>query len=454
LFKLIRSPSGKVVNKVATEPVPLFRPLPEDARAALEALPAVLDAAMPSSAHGAHRRDLPQAVRELSALLTFARGDLGRPYWSAPRLASAYARYFLPWNLIRLIRLLPGLNLPAPGPETLVADLGSGPLTMPLALWLAFPGWRDVPLRITAVDSSSRALDLGREIFLRLAPGSPWRIRTLRAPLHKALRMLDGRPRLITLGNVLNELAGQPGDRAGNRAGGRGDERGTGRMADLTGLLSRLEDGGAVCAVEPGTRLGALALEQLRAGGIAAGLWPSSPCTHNGPCPLLEKRPGRHRNRGWCHAVMDARQAPAWLHELARAAGLAKTSLSLSHLVLHAGGAIEREPCSARILSDAFAVPGLNPDLNPALIPDLGQDLGQARYACTAQGLALLVASDGAAGTMISQGALVRVRPVHPPRTDARSGARMVTLETSTQEARSTGDTRRRGAGSRGRAKR
>ena len=376
--------------------------MPEAAHAVLAAFPAVLDVVMPLS--GTHRRDLPEAVRTLSALLTFERSALHRPYWSAPRLTSAYLRYFLPWNLIRLIRLLPGLKLPPPKPEALLADLGSGPLTWPLALWLSFPDWRDVPLHITAVDSSDRALDLGREIFRRLAPDSPWRIHTLRAPLHKALRILRGRPWLITLGNVLNELAGQPGK---NRDDRNGDDASlTGVLTELAGILAGLlEEGGAVCAMEPGTRLGGLVLEQLRAGGIAAGLHPGSPCTHAGPCPLLE-RPGR----GWCHAILDTGQTPAWLHELAQTAGLAKTALSLSHLVLHAKRPPEREPGLARILSGPFAVP----------------DLGLARYACTSQGLAL-IATPGA----VPQGSVVRVRPLRPPRTDARSGARIVIPDAS-----------------------
>ena len=368
--------------------------MPEAARAVLNTLPAVLDAVMPLS--GRRRRDLPEAVRALSALLTFDREGLHRPYWSSPRLASAYLRYFLPWNLIRLIRLLPGLKLPPPEPGALLTDLGSGPLTFPLALWLAFPDWRNVPLHITAVDSSGQALDLGREIFRRLAPDAPWRIHTLRAPLHKGLRVLRGRPRLITLGNVLNELAGRPGkSRDGDGASLAG------MLAELAeSLAKRLEEGGAVCAVEPGTRLGGMSLARLRACALAAGLHPGSPCTHAAPCPLLE-RPGR----GWCHTILDTSQTPAWLRELARTAGLAKTSLSLSHLVLHSGQALARKADLARVLSEAFVVPGL----------------GLGSYACTGQGLALIVGEDA-----VPRDSVIRVRQVHPPRTDAKSGARIV----------------------------
>jgi hypothetical protein len=119
----------------------LFTPLSADARRALEQLPAALDAVLPLKT--AHRRDLPAAVQELSARLTCERGGNERPYWSSPRLASAYLRYFLPWNLARLIRLMGGLELPDPPAEAaqraMLLDIGSGPLTLPLALWLAKP---------------------------------------------------------------------------------------------------------------------------------------------------------------------------------------------------------------------------------------------------------------------------------------------------------------------------
>ena len=104
---------------------------------------------------------------------------------------------------------------------------------------------------------------------------------------------------------------------------------------------------------------------------------------------------------------MDTSQAPLWLRELARAAGLSKTALSVSHLVLRSGKTASPAAGNARVLSDAFAVPGL----------------GLARYACTSQGLALIAAAGS-----VPQGAVVSVRDAQPPRTDARSGARIVTL--------------------------
>ena len=53
------------------------------------------------------RKELPHACRELSEYLTTEREMLSRPYWTNPRLLSAYFHYFLMWNLIRLCKLFP-----------------------------------------------------------------------------------------------------------------------------------------------------------------------------------------------------------------------------------------------------------------------------------------------------------------------------------------------------------
>lgn len=393
--------------RLATPPVsgkgpgtPLFRPLTPEMAAFLTGLPTLLNQIMPLS--GAHRRTLPDAVHELSGLLTSERGGLDMPYWSAPRLTSAYIRYFLPWNLVRLGCFLPGLSLPQPTEGALIVDLGSGPLTLPLALWLSFPAWRDVPLDILATDSSGQPLDIGRKLFQLVAPESPWRIRTLRAPLHKALRDLRGEPLLITAGNVLNELA--------DKRDRRDESTQAERMAELASrFASLLHPDGALLCIEPGNRLGGTVLEQLRAGAMEEGLTPVSPCPHPNDCPLLDRRgPGS----GWCHAALDSGQAPDWLLALSKDAGLGKTGLSLSHMLLRPKGAPpEHAPAkegteTARILSDAFAVPGL----------------GLARYACTGKGLALIAAS-----AAIAQGTLIAVRPSRPPQTDPKSGARVMT---------------------------
>ena len=351
-----------------------------------------------------HRADLPEAIRDLSAMLTYERGGLGRSYWSAPRYVSAYLRYFLPWNLVRLTGLLPGLDLPVPvcdaeTPVT-IADLGSGPLTLPIALWLSRPDWRAVPLTLVCVDTVPRPMEMGRSILEHMAKlsGEPlnWTIRLVRSPLMQSFRELRS-PYLLMAGNVLNELKDKPGVSV--------DER----MADLAVAVGRtLHPEGTALFVEPGTRLGGTLTAKLRETALEEGLTPVAPCPHLGPCPLLETR-----ERRWCHASQLA-VAPAWLADLARYAKLPKDSLSLSFMQLRPESeaapiaktalfpAMDPNGVVARILSESFPVPGM----------------GHARYACTEDGFAIIPAAGD-----IPSGALVACRRPASPRKDAKTGA-------------------------------
>ncbi len=394
-------------TQVKAQAVPLFGADSAFCRDAFAALPKVLDSVMPLQR--SHRADLPEAVRDLSEILTSERNELGRSYWSSPRFVSAYVRYFLPWNLVRLTRLLPSLSLPAPTPEArlpIVMDLGCGPLTLPLALWLSRPDWRKIPLKLVAVDTAPRPMELGRALIKALAAALDedllWQIELVRMPFLRSLREVRGTPHLLMAGNVLNEWRD------------RGNSTREERLDSLAGSVSRLlGNTGTGLFIEPGTRLGGGLTAGLREAALSYGLLPLAPCTHTEPCPLL-----RRRDRGWCHAVQNA-GGPGWLARLAAEARLPKDSLSLSFMLLRsehyenmsAEGDTQglkdhvkaTEGASvARIISDAFFVPGL----------------GHARYACCEKGLAIL----GNAAD-IPFGAEVLCRSTIKEKRDTKSGA-------------------------------
>ena len=437
------APRPSAVWEVTAE---LFPPLDAAAQALLARLPEALARVRPLT--GAHRRSLPEDIAALSRALTAERAELRRPYWSRPAFVSAYLHYFLPWNLVRLTRLFRGLPLPAPeggnGPALLL-DAGSGPLTVPLALWLARPEWRAAPVQVLALDSASQPLELGRALFAALGDvtGEPvWPVRLERGPLEslaaRALPLLrqGGRPWLVTAANVLNEV--RPARRGHGSA--RGDDEDGGMPGGLEDLeagpedalgerLDRLlaawapllgpdeaglppgEDAAdrgpvppALLFVEPGTRLGGTTLMRLRELALEGGLHAVVPCTADTPCPL---------SRGaWCHFTFSPQGAPRWLAELTAAAGLTKRSLSLSPLLLTAapeseeGESPSREAPAreARVLSSPFVVPGVD---------------GLARYGCAPCGLALLEEAGA-----VASGSLVRLGR-EERRRDARSGARL-----------------------------
>lgn len=365
----------------------LFPPLAPGAMQILERLPYILESVRPLKV--AHKKDLPADIGALSKMLTSRRGDLRISYWSSPAFVSAYLYYFLPWNLIRLGRLFQGLRLPPPTVEEnappLLLDAGAGPLTVPIALWLARPEWRDMPIHILALDTARQPLDLGAKILAAIAgKQKAWRITLACGPIQALAshrrRTGNARPWLITAANILNEL---------KTSGGRSmheDAEDYGAHPHLTRLMEAwaplwdeaAEDAPGPCAlfVEPGTRQGGTTIMRMRALALEMGLSALEPCVRDETCPLLEAGEGTSGSyaKMWCHFTFSA-DAPAWLKHLSSSAGLCKQSLSISPLLLSAAGMHESGKSMVRVLSQPFAVPSL---------------AGQARYGCSDGGLALL----------------------------------------------------------------
>ncbi len=331
-----------------------------------------------------HRRAMPPAIRDLSRLLTEERDGLTYRYWADPGLTSAYLRYFLPWNLQRLAAFFPCLDLALKDGDE-IFDLGSGPATLPLALWASRPDLRGLRLKFTCADLSPHILDLGLRLFRAFAgDAAPWRLEAVRAPLEKSLRQHKGGLGLIMGGNVLNELPDTRRDSL--------DER----FENLTAMAwDKLRPEGGFLSVEPGTRLGGKLITLLRRSALETGFTPLAPCPHACACPFLPEEDDldfgtpapRRRVRkpsGWCHFSRSVRDIPADLFapllELTEQAGLGKASLALSCLLLRktpdqAKAACPPPKADLRVISEPIRLPGLEE---------------AARYACSARGMVLL----------------------------------------------------------------
>ena len=356
----------------------LFPPLTGELKSSLESFPALLEKTFPLA--GRFRAALKRDVAELSRLLTAGRPERDRFYLGRPNLLSAYLRYFLPWNLYRLCRLLPALPISLAAGDA-VLDLGSGPLTLPLALYFSRPDLRNMALEFRCVDGSAAALEAGKKLFRALrGEGSPWLIKTIRAELRPSGRGLLSVPvrgraaALICAVNVFNELFWDlsPGE--------------TSVFADFSARSLSELGAGAILAFEPGIPRSGEFIALLRSSLLARGRFPLSPCLHHGPCPLPGGRKRGGGKQGWCHFAFSTEDAPAELKALSAAAGLPKERAVLSFLLSGPGGgeAGEKEPgktLSARLISDAF----------PLDIPRREGVFG--RYACSPGGLALATGS-------------------------------------------------------------
>ncbi|MDR0586634.1 MAG: small ribosomal subunit Rsm22 family protein [Treponema sp.] len=396
--------------------------------AVLKSLLGVIEKTFPVP--GRFRSSLPRDVAELSRLLTSARSEREDGYLNRPNLLSAYLRYFLPWNVFRLYRLfslVSGLNEtgclsqengdlpegsagPFPGLTggDAVTDLGSGPLTLPVALWLFRPELRKIDLEFRCVDHTGSVLEAGRKLFAALEAAesesfrSAWKIRTIRDSINAPVR--GEKAALVTAINVFNEVYR------------RGDPASSAQKA-----LKLLERSGEASffVMEPGIPESGAFITALRDALLERGKRIAAPCTHEGPCPLpgVYERPGEHgrKNVGpgrgktkWCHFAFDTAEAPAELHKLSAAAGIPKERATLSFLL--AGKAGPGDHPKIRVISDAFPVPG-----------------GRGRYGCGKKGPILLKGSRAEIERM-TPGTAMEYEENRQAEFDAKTGALIVNV--------------------------
>jgi ribosomal protein RSM22 (predicted rRNA methylase) len=376
------------MSDTSPRPDRLFPSLPQDAASLLQNYHAVLKKALPMQAK--HRRLLPNGIRNLSRSLTMERGSDFRPdYMGRPDTIAAYCHYFLPWNLLRLSRLFMGLDLDI-SQNSVIVDMGAGPLTALQALWLARPDLRRTPLTWHCLDKGSRILKTGKNLFQTLAPDAPWRVVTHRTT---ALQPPRCQARLVVMANVLNEIhpphAKRPISETMEKLGSR-----------ISGLLAPQ---GQILAVEPGTRLAARGLVRFREHLLERKFNVSSPCPHHGECPM----PGTGLN-AWCHFPLNIGQAPDWLKNISAKAGLEKSGLSLSFLLAERGQAapFKHEANAIRVISKGFRLPGK----------------ANGQYGCSAKGRVLLTSK----AATVEPGRLVSPQWPDAPETDAKSGAPII----------------------------
>ncbi len=357
-----------------------------------------------------HRAALAGQIRTLSGYLTVERESLPRDYMNQPPLLSAYMHYFLPWNLYRQGRLLDGLDLRIkPGAQ--IVDLGAGPLTFLLALWLARPGLRDQPLQYLGLDRSDTVLKHGRRLFQMLAGDSVWQVRTERKAVGQTRKPIAD---VLVMANILNEMEWGGEQRPSARDE---DDEDYATPHDL--LLERWEnqvaENAAILLIEPGMRASGRNLFRLREAALARGWQAVAPCPHDQECPM----PGQ-RNKPWCHFNFYPDGVPFWLQKLSRRAKLPKDRASLSFLLLTRGdtppvkvagpGRHQSGEGWVRVISESFDLP----------------DWQRGRYGCSDRGLVLLQdEKSGGPGRPEGPqpGDLLKITWPGEPRQDRKSGA-------------------------------
>ena len=395
----------------------LFPPLTDETRLILCRLGGLIDKTFPMP--GRFRTGLPKDVAELSRLLTSARMERGASYLGKPALLSAYLRYFMPWNIYRLCRLLISLTLELK-PGDVVNDLGSGPLTLAASLWISKPLLRNIPLEFRCIDKTPSVLEAGKKFFAALtssvseAKPCPWTLKTIHGEIKKNGKLsaqIRGKPAALTAAvNVYNEIfwGFSPLDLEGL-------EHFAEKQADL--LSSLTDRTGSILVVEPGIPRSGEFVSQLRSFLLKRERFPLSPCTHNSVCPFPG---GQSKNKNkWCHFSFDTEDAPLDLHKLSAASGIPKERAVLSFLL---SGPMpdkiksKKDKTRIRIISDLFPLGG----------EKTKESENWGRYGCSERGMVLVSGSRKTIEKTYS-GTLEEL-PLTAGKIDSKSGALIAQL--------------------------
>ncbi len=386
---------------------PLFTRLPKESQNILQNFDQLIQDIQPLNAK--QLQILPDVIKDLSHSLTDERSTRRIGYMNETKQLSAYVRYFTWWNLVRMTPLLAGFPTTAFAhltDESVILDIGSGPLTVPIALWLARPDLRTKEITCYCLDISQNALSLGEELFLKIvsktAPTTPdqkpWHIVRVKGESGTAIRK---KAHLVTCANMFNEQYWNTTKPL---------EEVTKKDSEL--LLSYADEKATILLIEPGIPRAARFVSLMRAAFIRKKMNVISPCPHTGECPMEGKKGGK-----WCHFVLETEKAaPARLHKLSEKAGLPKDRASLSFCLVSSAcdtSTASEDSMAIRVVSDSITL----------------YDHTTARYSCSDLGLTLLQAPENA----FSSGDLVAVPENHPalmrPQIDRKSGAQKIRLQ-------------------------
>jgi hypothetical protein len=390
--------------------------VPEDAQKVLNSFSTIVQGVFPSS--GKQQLSLPNDVRRLSHELTDERNERRVGYMNTPSALSAYVHYFMWWNLVRLTRLFANLGSSAfpLDNDDCCLDIGSGPLTIVIALWLACPELRSRKITWYCMDISQNALSLGEDIYLSITARTPpedkdaephWNIIRVKGAVGTEIRK---KASFITCANMFNELY---------QDGQYTPEYLAEKYTSM--LLSYAAEKHTMLVVEPGVPRQARIISLMRDSFIKAGMSITAPCPHAGACAM----DGLHARMGgttkWCNFAFTTDDAPRQLQELSTDAGIPKERAVLSFIIATNTGHIKEK-------TEHGDTDSISLSLRVASAPIRLPEYRTGYYACSRLGLTLII---DASGINLKSGDLITAQPLHDfagLSKDAKTGAKEVTI--------------------------
>lgn len=399
----------------------LFNPkkLPKEAEEVLKDFDTIIQGLLPLNSKQFSK--LPDHIRELSHQLTDERDTRRTAYINEKVTLSAYTRYFMWWNLVRLTRLFSNIDLSKADIKDGDAciDLGSGPLTAVIALWLSRPELRALNLTWYCVDISPTALSLGEDLFLSVSARTlseemenKWKIIRVKGQMGTSIKR---KVKLLICANMFNEVfqsESRPLDFLAKKY-----------SEDLTRYGDKKT---SYLVIEPGIPRSARFISLLRDTFIRKDMSITAPCSHCEICPMdgrllkgphMNKTADSNRTGKWCNFAFPVKNAPEKLQKLSAAAKIPKERVVLSFVFAtpaaeESKGLVKNERAAQK--SDKTVL------LRIASDPiRLSEKIGF--YACSKLGLVLYIPKKG---QLTFSGDLVEVSlPKREPKKDFKSGA-------------------------------
>ena len=276
----------------------LFAPLGKDENEILENFDLIIQNIKSLSSKQLYK--LPQEINDLSHLLTDDRSSRKKGYMNRNENLIPYTYYFMWWNLYRLSHLFAGF--PSNAFDNLTdgdycLDLGSGPLTVVIALYLSRPELRGKKLTWYCLDTSSNALSLGEELFLsicaRLSNTSfePWQIIKIKGDMNTNI---NHKAKFVTCANMFNELYYDT-----SMSLEEATKKYTANTLDFC-VKNENSDFPSILIIEPAFPRSSRFISLTRDALIRKGFYPVAPCPHTQKCPM-----DGHRGGKWCHFVLE-----------------------------------------------------------------------------------------------------------------------------------------------------
>ena len=255
-----------------------------------------------------------KALLSLQRGLTGNRKLAGSGYMQNNGHLGAYLLYYWPVSYLQISYAFQScassLQYESNNQSVTILDVGSGPAPASTAICdhLSSSGIKSIDL--TLIDSSSKALDLAKEIFRHDIPTAS--VKTIEANLQQNRPPLNKQYDIIVMSHALNELWIDKNDRIQLRA-------------DFLQKLSQyLKPQGILLISEPALLETSRNLIQVRDILVQNDFYIISPCQKSEPCPALSSGPNHT-----CHAEIQWQPCEP-VSSLARSAGLDRESVKMA----------------------------------------------------------------------------------------------------------------------------